>query len=150
MSCEEYYGCPAWDMVGHKRMGSMFGSGPPECCALSFEAIKAINLSKLECEGYSSAYSLAPLRVEGPNEWFYGIRVKYSVHGNDEFCRACEATGGTCGYGSDGIRQICMCGSTNSTSNCDSVKPSSSKRLYTVADTFAGFLMSLLAWMTIM
>lgn len=122
MGCEEYHGCPAWDMLGHASLGSMFGSGPPDCCALSFESIKAINLSKLECEGYSSAYSLAPLRVDGPNEWSYGIRVKYSVQGNDEFCRACEATGGTCGYGTDGIRQLCMCGSSNSTSNCDSSK----------------------------
>ncbi|OWM90507.1 hypothetical protein CDL15_Pgr014810 [Punica granatum] len=125
MGCEEYYSCPAWSLLGTQRVGSrgrVYGSGPPECCALPYEAIKAINLSKLECEGYSSAYSLAPLRVAGPTDWSYGIRVKYSVQGNDEFCRACEATGGTCGYGSDGIRQMCMCGSSNSTSNCDSSK----------------------------
>lgn len=122
MSCEEYYGCPAWDLLGHRPSGSKFGSGPPECCALPFESIKAINLTRLQCEGYSSAYSLAPLRVDGPNDWSYGIRVKYSVQGNDEFCRACEATGGTCGYGTDGIRQLCMCGSLNSTSNCDTGK----------------------------
>ncbi|MCI00689.1 hypothetical protein A2U01_0021711, partial [Trifolium medium] len=35
------------------------------------------------------------------------IRVRYSVQGSDEFCGACEATGGSCGYGSDGIRQVC-------------------------------------------
>lgn len=96
---------------------------------MPFDAIKSINLSRLECEGYSSAYSLAPLRLEGPKDWTYGIRVKYSVQGNDEFCRACEATGGTCGYGSDGIRQLCMCGSSNSTSNCDSSKQSDSMNL---------------------
>lgn len=125
MGCEQYYGCPAWDSVGghtHKPPGSAFGSDPPQCCALSFDSIKAINLTKLQCGGYSSAYSLAPLRVDGPNDWSYGIRVKYSVQGNEEFCRACEATGGTCGYGTDGIRQLCMCGSTNSTSNCDTGK----------------------------
>ena len=121
MGCEEYYDCPAWDLVGHRKVGSgSYGSGPPECCALAFEAIKSINLTKLECEGYSSAYSLAPLKMNGPNGWSYGIRVKYSVQENDDFCHACEATGGTCGYGSDGIRQMCMCGSFNSTSNCDS------------------------------
>lgn len=123
MSCEEYYGCPAWDLVGHKPLGSkIFGSGPPECCALSFDAIKSINLTKLQCEGYTSAYSLAPLRVEGPHDWSYGIRVKYSVQGNDDFCKACEATGGTCGYGTDGVRQLCMCENSNSTSNCDTGK----------------------------
>ncbi|KAB1216620.1 hypothetical protein CJ030_MR4G007819 [Morella rubra] len=119
MGCEEYFGCPAWDLLGH-RVDSKYGSGPPECCAVSFEAIKAINLTKLECEAYSSAYSLAPLKVDGPGGWSYGIRVKYSVQGNDDFCSGCEATGGTCGYGTDGIRQLCMCGGFNSTSNCDS------------------------------
>uniref|UniRef100_A0A6N2LGM2 Wall-associated receptor kinase galacturonan-binding domain-containing protein n=1 Tax=Salix viminalis TaxID=40686 RepID=A0A6N2LGM2_SALVM len=128
MGCEEYYGCQAWSLAVVGQMGSMFGSGPPECCAVSFEAIKAINLSKLGCEGYSSAYSLAPLKVDGPSEWSYGIRVKYSVQGNEEFCRACEATGGTCGYGSDGIRQLCMCGNMNSTSNCDSATSATSRR----------------------
>lgn len=101
-------------------IGIAYGTGPPECCAVPFEAIKNINLSRLECEGYSSAYSLAPLRVSGPTEWSYGIRVKYSVQGSDDFCRGCVATGGTCGYGTDGIRQLCMCGTSNSTSNCDS------------------------------
>ncbi|KAG5230172.1 GUB WAK bind domain-containing protein [Salix suchowensis] len=110
MGCEEYYGCQAWSLAGRGQMGSMFGSGPPECCAVAFEAIKAINLSKLGCEGYSSAY------------------MKYSVQGNEEFCRACEATGGTCGYGSDGIRQLCMCGNMNSTSNCDSATSATSRR----------------------
>lgn len=117
MGCEEYYSCPAWDLLGHRRTGS--GPGPPECCSLSFESIKAINLSKLECEGYSSAYSLAPLRLSGPQSWAYGIRVKYSVQGEGEFCRACEATGGTCGYGTGDIKQLCMCGTSNSTSSCD-------------------------------
>jgi hypothetical protein len=120
MSCEDYYRCPAWDLLGHRAAGSMYGSNPPECCAVPFEAIKAINLTKLECEGYTSAFSLAPLKVDGPGGWAYGIRVKYSVQGNDDFCSSCEATGGTCGFGTDGIRQVCMCGSLNSTSNCDS------------------------------
>ncbi|KAK4568657.1 hypothetical protein RGQ29_004166 [Quercus rubra] len=149
MGCEEYYDCPAWDLVGHRKVGSgSYGSGPPECCALAFEAIKSINLTKLECEGYSSAYSLAPLKMNGPNGWSYGIRVKYSVQENDDFCHACEATGGTCGYGSDGIRQMCMCGSFNSTSNCDSVKSSSSGRTWSMVDALTGFSMGMLVWMT--
>ncbi|XP_057951486.1 uncharacterized protein LOC131146139 isoform X2 [Malania oleifera] len=120
MGCEEYYGCPAWDVVGHKRVGVAFGSGPPGCCALPFDAIKAINLTRLQCEGYSSAYSLAPLQLSGASGWSYGIRVKYSVQRNDAFCRACEATGGLCGYGGEGNEMMCLCGSWNSTSNCDS------------------------------
>ncbi|XP_045792378.1 uncharacterized protein LOC123887130 [Trifolium pratense] len=146
MGCEEYYGCPAWNMMGHKRLG--FGSGPPECCAVSYEAIKGINLSKLECEGYSSAYSVAPLKVDGPGDWAYGIRVRYSVQGSDEFCGACEATGGSCGYGSDGLRQVCMCGDFNSTSNCDSeVALLSSGARPMRLKMFTGFLTYMLAWM---
>lgn len=149
MGCEEYYGCPAWDRVGHKRFGSTyFGSGPPACCAIPFEAIKAINLTRLQCEGYSSAYNLAPLRLDGPGGWSYGIRVKYSVQGNDdEFCGACEATGGTCGYGSDGIRQVCMCGNSNSTSNCDSGSASTVTRPIT-PKMVVGLLTYILMWMT--
>ncbi|KAG5056724.1 hypothetical protein AAZX31_05G037300 [Glycine max] len=151
MGCEDYYACPAWEMLGHKRLGSasFFGSGPPECCAVPYEAIRGINLTKLECEGYSSAYSVAPLKVDGPGGWSYGIRVRYSVQGNDEFCGACEATAGTCGYGSDGIRQVCMCGDFNSTSNCDSVGVSSGARVIcTRVKIFSGLLTYVLAWVT--
>ncbi|KAJ6339771.1 hypothetical protein OIU77_007671 [Salix suchowensis] len=119
MGCEEYYGCQAWSLAGRGQMGSMFGSGPPECCAVAFEAIKAINLSKLGCEGYSSAYSLAP---------------------------ACEATGGTCGYGSDGIRQLCMCGNMNSTSNCDSATSATSRRRGHGLVTLTAIFFCILAW----
>ncbi|KAK8987109.1 hypothetical protein V6N11_055422 [Hibiscus sabdariffa] len=140
MGCEEYYDCPAWTMVGHKKFSSVYGSGPPECCAVSFEAIKAINLSKLQCEGYSSAYSVAPLRVDGAGGWSYGIRVKYSVQGNDEFCRACEATGGACGFGTDGVKQLCMCGSFNSTTNCDSESSTSCEITLPLPDALAGIL----------
>lgn len=121
MGCEDYYGCPAWRGIGIKRVGLVYGTGPPECCAMPFEAIKAVNLTKLDCQGYSSAYSLAPLRVDGPRQWSYGIRVKYSVQvTSDSSCKACESTGGSCGYDLDGFSELCMCGSWNSTSNCDS------------------------------
>lgn len=123
MSCEEYMSCPAWDMVGYRQPGLSSGSGPPMCCAIGFESVKAINLSKLECEGYSSAYNLAPLKLRGPSDWAYGIRVKYELQGSDAFCRACVATSGTCGYESadgGGLRHVCICDHHNSTTNCDS------------------------------
>ncbi|KAL7599633.1 hypothetical protein Lser_V15G21430 [Lactuca serriola] len=122
MGCEEYYGCQGWMDLGLARMGLAYGSGPPICCALPFDAIKSVNLSKLECQGYSSAYTLAPLRVSGPSEWTYGIRVKYDVEvSNDSFCKACEATGGSCGHDVEHFGELCMCGSWNSTSNCDTI-----------------------------
>lgn len=110
-------------MVGYRQPGLSSGSGPPMCCAIGFESVKAINLSKLECEGYSSAYNLAPLKLRGPSDWAYGIRVKYELQGSDAFCRACVATSGTCGYESadgGGLRHVCICDHHNSTTNCDS------------------------------
>ncbi|KAF8399671.1 hypothetical protein HHK36_015542 [Tetracentron sinense] len=140
MGCEEYYGCPAWD-PGPKRVGSAHGASPPECCSVSFEAIRAINLTRLECEGYSSAYSLAPLKVAGPSGWSYGIRVAYTVPQNNAFCRSCEATGGTCGYDSVAAGDLCLCGGWNSTSNCDSgdkIVSSSNRGPLSLVDRVAG------------
>ncbi|KAK9072395.1 hypothetical protein SSX86_008829 [Deinandra increscens subsp. villosa] len=122
MGCEEYYGCRGWMDLGLARMGLAYGTGPPICCAIPFDSIKSVNLSRLECQGYSSAYTLAPLRVSGPSEWSYGIRVKYNVEANnDSFCKACEATGGSCGHDVGRFGQLCMCGTWNSTSDCDTV-----------------------------
>ncbi|XP_071703566.1 uncharacterized protein [Rutidosis leptorrhynchoides] len=122
MGCQEYYGCEGWMNLGLARMGLAYGTGPPICCALPFVSIKSVNLSKLECQGYSSAYTLAPLRVSGPSEWNYGIRVKYDVEAsNYSYCKACEATGGSCGHDMERLSQLCLCGSWNSTSNCDSI-----------------------------
>nr|CAD1838352.1 unnamed protein product [Ananas comosus var. bracteatus] len=115
MSCEDYYRCPAWD-------GILAGEGTaPECCAVEFGAIRAINLTHLQCEGYSSAYSLAPLRALGPGAWAYGIRLSYSLPtDNQGFCGACRATGGVCGHNEGSGADLCLCGNWNSTSNCDS------------------------------
>ncbi|XP_074315765.1 LEAF RUST 10 DISEASE-RESISTANCE LOCUS RECEPTOR-LIKE PROTEIN KINASE-like 2.8 [Silene latifolia] len=126
LSCDDYYRCPAWGDISPNDLDLVYGSGPPECCGVAFEELgpsQGVNLTKLGCQGYSSAYSLAPLRVDGPHEWSYGIRVKYSVQGHDAFCGACEATGGACGYSNDdggGIVELCFCGTFNSTTNCDS------------------------------
>ncbi|KAL6007055.1 hypothetical protein ACLOJK_032551 [Asimina triloba] len=120
MGCDDYYSCLGWD-VRPKRDAS-YGTGPPECCSVSFDAIRAINLTKLECESYSSAYSLAPLKLAEPSDWTYGIRVNYNVPGDYAFCRACEATGGMCGHDDVGGGDLCLCAGWNSTSNCDSGK----------------------------
>ncbi|XP_073016997.1 uncharacterized protein [Primulina eburnea] len=128
VGCEEYYGCSAWDMFGPRQMIPAYGSGPPDCCATSFQAVKSVNLSGLGCQGYSSAYSLAPLKVGGPKEWAYGIQVKYSSLENGSFCWACETTGGSCGYDIDKNTDLCMCGDWNSTTNCDSVYSAASHR----------------------
>lgn len=118
MGCADYYACPAWDGAAAAVAGE---EAPPRCCGVSFGAIKAINLSRLECEGYSSVYSVAPLRLPGASEWSYGIRVGYSVPAEEEaFCRGCQATGGACGHDGVGYGHLCLCpGGWNSTSDCD-------------------------------
>ncbi|XP_072961179.1 uncharacterized protein [Typha angustifolia] len=119
MGCEDYYRCPVWD----RRRSPAYGekTNPPECCAVEFAAIREINMSHLGCEGYSSAYSLAPVRPPGPGAWAYGIRLAYSLPmDNKGFCGACQATGGVCGHDSSSGADLCLCGDWNSTSNCDS------------------------------
>nr|GMC56273.1 uncharacterized protein LOC109149295 isoform X2 [Ipomoea batatas] len=149
MGCEDYYACPGWNIIGasaKSRMGAVYGSGPPECCAVAFETIKAINLSKLDCQGYSSAYSVAPLRVSGADEWSYGIRVKFSVQGDDIFCKACEATGGSCGYEVGDYTNVCMCATWNSTSNCDNsaaaIESASTTETWSLVDVLAAGLLA--------
>ncbi|KAK9104427.1 hypothetical protein Scep_021271 [Stephania cephalantha] len=122
MGCRDYFACPAWH--GNARG---VGEEGERCCGVAYDAIREVNLSKLECGGYSSAYSVAPIKVvEGAMDWSYGIRMMYSVPAGDyAFCRSCEATGGTCGYEEEKEKEegkaVCMCsGSWNSTSNCDS------------------------------
>ncbi|KAK4427123.1 hypothetical protein Salat_1481200 [Sesamum alatum] len=148
LGCEEYYGCPAWEIINPRRVGPVYGSGPPDCCAMPYETIRSVNLSRLDCQGYSSAYSLAPVKVSGPDEWAYGIQVKYSLQGSEDFCRACEATGGTCGYDIDGNSDLCMCGSWNSTSNCDSVHSGafSYRRKWSSEVALAGLLIVAIFW----
>jgi hypothetical protein len=128
MGCGDYLGCLAWDDYyagGGGRRGPSSGDAagqPPECCALPWGAIRAVNVSRLECEGYSSAYSLAPVRAEGAAAgWAYGIRVSWTLpESNRGFCGACRATGGACGHDTESHADLCLCGDWNSTSNCDS------------------------------
>lgn len=127
MGCADYSGCPAWDDYyddGRRRpSGAAYGTAvPPECCAVSWGAIRSVNVSRLQCEGYSSAYSLAPVRAaEGAGGWAYGIRVAWQLpEANRGFCGACRATGGVCGHDEGSHADLCLCGDWNSTSNCDS------------------------------
>ncbi|KNA09205.1 hypothetical protein SOVF_155790 [Spinacia oleracea] len=159
LGCEDYYRCPAWGFIGPTNVGLVYGSGPPECCTVAYDDLGAgqgVNLTKLDCQGYSSAYSLAPLRIDGPHEWSYGIRVKYSLQGHDAFCKTCEATRGTCGYTGDHgseITEVCFCETHNSTSNCDSTSVESMiaeavvlRTSSTYAIILIGFLVSMVLW----
>ncbi|KAH0462314.1 hypothetical protein IEQ34_009889 [Dendrobium chrysotoxum] len=136
MGCEDYYRCPAWEAGG--RSAAYGTSNPPECCSVAAGVVREVNLTRLRCAAYSSAYSIAPVRARGPGEWDYGIRVAYSVPGDDETgCRACRVSGGSCGYDDTKVRgeedvdygvvmqRLCICGggidAWNSTTTCESV-----------------------------
>ncbi|EAY98026.1 hypothetical protein OsI_19941 [Oryza sativa Indica Group] len=51
MGCGEYYGCPAWDDYGGRRpSGAAYGAAAPtECCAVSWDAIRAVNANRGFC-----------------------------------------------------------------------------------------------------
>ncbi|XP_020585930.1 uncharacterized protein LOC110028433 [Phalaenopsis equestris] len=132
MGCEDYYRCPAWEAEGR----SWPAYGAEECCSVAAGDIKEVNLTRLRCAAYSSAYNVAPVRARGPGDWLYGIRVAYSVPGEDEEgCRACQLSGGSCGYDAEEVgddeglggvmpRRLCFCGggsyAWNSSSTCES------------------------------
>ncbi|KAF8719779.1 hypothetical protein HU200_024535 [Digitaria exilis] len=126
MGCGDYLACPAWDDyyadTGGRREATPGDGALPECCGVPWGAIRGVNVSRLECEGYSSAYSLAPVRAEGGAAgWAYGIRATWALpESNRGFCGACRATGGVCGHDMESHADLCLCGDWNSTSNCDS------------------------------
>jgi hypothetical protein len=153
MGCADYYACPAWDDYNssgrHPSGDDVYGtagvSAPPECCAVPWAAIRAVNVSRLECEGYSSAYSLAPVRAAGGAVgWAYGIRAAWSLpEANRGFCGACRATGGACGHHMESHGDQCLCGDWNSTSNCDS--SADAARSSAASDTSTRAVVSVLA-----
>lgn len=109
----------AWEIYRSSAYGN---SNPPECCAVEPAAVRSINISHLQCEGYSSAYNVAPLHPPGPGAWTYGLRLSFSLPENNEgFCGSCRSTGGVCGYDQVTHDDVCICGDYNSTSNCDSL-----------------------------
>ncbi|KAJ0629489.1 hypothetical protein HanHA300_Chr00c0606g0789621 [Helianthus annuus] len=125
MGCEEYYGCQGlWMDLGLARMGLAYGTGPPICLHIP------LHLSR-----------------KWAIEWTYGIRVKYNVEAsNDSFCKACEATGGSCGHDVGRFGQLCMCGSWNSTSNCDTIMKLSVGGAMSTVDEISGSLIAMVGF----
>lgn len=151
MGCDEYYQCPAWgySRFTSRKADSAYGTvTPPDCCSMAFGAIHSINLTHLKCQGYSSAYSIAPLKMPGPGAWSYGIRVKYSLPvDHDDECKACEATGGVCGYDLETTTHVCICPGFNTTSTCDSVSSAPmTKQNSSIMSLSGGLLISWMAW----
>ncbi|KAJ1691502.1 hypothetical protein LUZ63_015657 [Rhynchospora breviuscula] len=124
MSCDDYYRCPAWDGAGI-RSSAYGNSNPPECCAVEPAAVRSINISHLQCEGYKCIQC-----GTAPPSWAWGMDVWSHAGSHFHFLKtmmvsaghaACRSTGGVCGYDQDTHDHVCICGEWNSTSNCDSV-----------------------------
>ncbi|KMZ75512.1 unknownprotein [Zostera marina] len=126
--CKEYYTCPAWNgLRGREEVGV------DECCSIGYEEIKdmmtsgngKVNESDLGCDGYSSVYRVAPVRVGRAAKWRYGIMVDYMIpESSRQWCRECEASGGSCGFQNESLVEVCYCDGVNSNTtasitNCD-------------------------------
>lgn len=82
-----------------------------------------LNLHELNCAGYASVVSLGNVPSD-PMQWEYGMVLKYNLGGLDSYntapsCRACELSGGVCGYAPPHNSFVCVCqNGVNTTTDC--------------------------------
>ncbi|KAG2267835.1 hypothetical protein Bca52824_062390 [Brassica carinata] len=81
-----------------------------------------MDLQKLRCSSYSGFYNLGPAQESHPENWNYGIALKYKFNVFDEYpavCGGCERSNGACGYNTQTSSFVCNCpGGINTTSDC--------------------------------
>ncbi|XP_065864298.1 putative RING-H2 finger protein ATL21C [Euphorbia lathyris] len=80
-----------------------------------------MDLQKLECSSYSGFYSFNGQEAN-PENWKYGIAVKYKFNVYNDYpssCGDCERSNGVCGYGGAYNSFVCNCPTAfNTTSDC--------------------------------
>lgn len=82
-----------------------------------------LNLHELNRAGYASVVSLGNVPSD-PMQWEYGMVLKYNLGGLDSYntapsCRACELSGGVCGYAPPHNSFVCVCqNGVNTTTDC--------------------------------
>ncbi|KAK4791453.1 hypothetical protein SAY86_031866 [Trapa natans] len=80
-----------------------------------------MDLQKLKCSSYSGIYSFNGQAAD-PENWKYGIALKYkfNVYNNyPDSCSACERSSGVCGYDSTYNNYLCVCpNGMNTSSDC--------------------------------
>jgi len=81
-----------------------------------------MDLNKLKCSSYSGFYNLGPGQESHPENWNYGIALKYKFNVFDEYpgvCGSCERSNGACGFNTQSSSFVCNCpGGINTTSDC--------------------------------
>ncbi|CAL9214410.1 unnamed protein product [Arabidopsis halleri] len=81
-----------------------------------------MDLNKLKCSSYSGFYNLGPGQESHPENWNYGIALKYKFNVFDEYpgvCGGCERSNGACGFNTQTSSFVCNCpGGINTTSDC--------------------------------
>ncbi|KAG2267807.1 hypothetical protein Bca52824_062362 [Brassica carinata] len=71
-----------------------------------------MDLQKLRCSSYSGFYNLGPAQESHPENWNYGIALKYKFNVFDEYpavCGGCERSNGACGYNTQTSSFVCNC-----------------------------------------
>ncbi|KAF6148716.1 hypothetical protein GIB67_019324 [Kingdonia uniflora] len=119
--CASMHTCAAITSLGL----SLFA--PTDTCCVytpaNFNTKGELDLQALKCAGYTSVLSLGDLPMD-PNRWEYGIALKYTQMGFDQYdvaikCEACEKSDGICGYAPPQDDFVCVCSSgMNSSSDC--------------------------------
>lgn len=80
-----------------------------------------MDLKKLKCSSYSGFYGFGG-QESNPENWQYGVALKYKFNVFDEYpavCGGCERSNGACGYNTQTNSFVCNCpGGINTTSDC--------------------------------
>ncbi|MBA0798806.1 hypothetical protein Gohar_009364 [Gossypium harknessii] len=117
-------GAPICSYLYSCRAISMLNLPISTCCIYtpvdlgpSFE----FNLPKLQCSSYSAFYSFSG-QESNPDNWKYGISLKYKFNVYNDYpnaCADCEKSSGACGYTGSYNSFICNCpNGINTTSTC--------------------------------
>ncbi|KAJ4966002.1 hypothetical protein NE237_017851 [Protea cynaroides] len=97
------------------------------CCVYSpanLDPKGDLDLKTLGCASYASVVSLGSYPTD-PNKWEYGVALKYNndVGSTDSYvatnCKACESSGGVCGYEPPRNYFLCVCNNgVNTSTDC--------------------------------
>ncbi|KAL2246616.1 UNVERIFIED_CONTAM: hypothetical protein Sindi_2513900 [Sesamum indicum] len=118
--CPSIYTCP-----GVVSLGLPLFPPTNSCCVYSPANLNSnveLDIRELKCAGYTSVVSLGDLPTN-PGQWLYGVALKYTLGGLDSYniapsCRACEMSGGVCGYSPPRNYFVCVCANGNTTTDC--------------------------------
>ncbi|KAJ4822355.1 hypothetical protein Tsubulata_044859 [Turnera subulata] len=117
-------GAPICSFLYSCRAISLLNLPISTCCVYtpvdlgpSFE----MDLQKLQCTSYSGFYSFNG-QESNPDNWKYGIALKYKFNVYNEYpssCSSCERSNGVCGYAGAYNTFVCNCANgLNTTSDC--------------------------------